>query len=201
MPAYYKLFVPVGIQGAALARSRPKARTGVSPRRSKDVGADAVYSAPAGIQIDRYQATLLGSVIGSRGDAAGGHGPEGQHQALDAAGEGALPVTGQGVERGCRDQPGRDLYRPKIKIRDGLAPGKYTDRGGRGQRAEERAGDLREQDQLPAPVSRERRHQPQSVRPAAADAGSYDLRRADGCGRRVYPESAAAHALAVAAHR
>src|SRR5208337_3606219 len=67
MPAYYKLFVPKD-QKDNLDKIKKEGKDWSLSKALKDIGADAVYSAPANAQIDRYQATLMGSIIGSRGD-------------------------------------------------------------------------------------------------------------------------------------
>ncbi|MBP8644639.1 MAG: sulfite exporter TauE/SafE family protein [Syntrophobacteraceae bacterium] len=67
MPAYYKIFLPRDMQGKLEEIKKEGSKWSVS-QALKDLGADNAYSAPAKAKIDRYQATLLGSVMGSRGD-------------------------------------------------------------------------------------------------------------------------------------
>ena len=67
MPAFYKLFMPKE-QKEALEKLKNEGSKWSVSKALKDLGADAAYSAPAKAGIDRYQATLLGSVIGSRGE-------------------------------------------------------------------------------------------------------------------------------------
>lgn len=67
MPAYYKILLPRDMQGKLDEIKKEGNKWSVS-QALKDLGADNVYSAPAKAKIDRYQATLLGSVMGSRGD-------------------------------------------------------------------------------------------------------------------------------------
>ncbi|HAR46729.1 MAG TPA: permease, partial [Nitrospiraceae bacterium] len=66
MPAYYKIFAPKDRKEAIDKEKKEGKKWSVS-KVLKDTGADAVYSAPTKIKIDRYQATLVGSIIGSRG--------------------------------------------------------------------------------------------------------------------------------------
>lgn len=124
LPAYYKLFVPAEYK-AQLDQIKSEGKAWSFSKALKDLGAEAVYSAPAAIGIDRYQATLLGSVIGSRGTLL---------PAMDAKDNSKRSM--QLVKARFRSPDkvlGADVvmnpdgsYQAKIKIRDGLAPGKYT---------------------------------------------------------------------------
>ena len=67
MPASYKIFVPTG-QKENLEKIRKEGSKWSYSQALKDLGADVAYSAPGKIKIDRYQATLIGSIVGSRGD-------------------------------------------------------------------------------------------------------------------------------------
>ena len=66
MPAYYKIFTPKN-QAEALDKIKKEGSAWSYSKALKDVGADVAYTVPAKIAIDKYQATLLGSIIGSRG--------------------------------------------------------------------------------------------------------------------------------------
>ena len=67
MPAFYRILVPVGLKDKldALRKEGPKWSYSEA---LKILGADDAYSAPAKIEIDRYQATFLGGIVGSRGE-------------------------------------------------------------------------------------------------------------------------------------
>jgi uncharacterized protein len=67
MPAYYKIFMPKD-KKEALDGIKKEGKNWSVSKALKDLGADIAYSAPAKAKIDRYQATLMGSIIGSRGD-------------------------------------------------------------------------------------------------------------------------------------
>jgi len=138
MPAYFKIFVPKekkdifdGIKKEGKKWSFSKAL--------KDLGADIAYSVPAKAKIDRYQATLMGSIIGSRGDLL---------PAMDEKENAKRSM--QLVKARFRDvnkvlSPDVEVnpdgtYKAVIKIREGLAPGNYTvtavvDKGVRSQPA------------------------------------------------------------------
>ncbi|MGQ9813385.1 MAG: sulfite exporter TauE/SafE family protein [Dissulfurimicrobium sp.] len=67
MPAYYKIFLPKDKLNALAEIKKEGAKWKYSDALKK-LGADVAYLAPAKIKIDRYQASILASVIGSRGD-------------------------------------------------------------------------------------------------------------------------------------
>src|SRR5512139_877521 len=67
MPSYYKIFLPKDQKDNLEKIKKEKSKWSFS-KALKDLGAEAVYSVPARIQIDKYQATLMGSIIGSRGE-------------------------------------------------------------------------------------------------------------------------------------
>ena len=90
----------------------------------KDLGADVAYAAPSKVAIDRYQATLMGSIVGSRGDLL---------PAMDEKENGRRSM--QLVKARFRS-PGKVLaptvevapdgkFTAKITIGEASAPGKY----------------------------------------------------------------------------
>lgn len=124
LPAYYKLFVPVESKDR-LDKIRGEGKAWSFSKALKDVGAESVYSAPARIRIDRYQATLLGSVVGSRGELlpAMGENENARRsmQLVKARFRSPDKVLGADVVTGPDG-----TFAAKIRIRDGLAPGRYT---------------------------------------------------------------------------
>ena len=124
LPAYYKVFVPVEHK-AKLDKIKSEGKAWSFSKALKDVGADSVYSAPAGIKIDRYKATLLGSVIGSRGTLMSAmdekDNTKRSMQLVKARFRSPEKVLGADVAINSDGS-----YSAQIKIRDGLAPGKYT---------------------------------------------------------------------------
>jgi hypothetical protein len=124
MPAFYKVFVPKD-RKEALAKLKQEGGKWSVSRALKDLGADVAYSAPAGSRIDRYQATLMGSIIGSRGaqlpamSAKEGRGRS--MQLLKAKFRSPGKVFGADVEV-LPD----GTYRADLAIGEGLAPGRYT---------------------------------------------------------------------------
>ncbi len=123
MPAYYKLFVPTEFK-EALENSKKEGRKWSTSKTLTNFGATAVYSVPAKIKIDRYQATLWGSIIGSRGELLsqmdGAENKRRSMQLLKARFRNPDKVFGTDV---VVNPDG--TYKAEIKIRQGLAPGKY----------------------------------------------------------------------------
>jgi uncharacterized protein len=66
MPAFYRVFVP-NDRAEQLEAVKKEGRKWSVSKALADLGADAAYAAPAAAPIDRYQASLLGSIVGSRG--------------------------------------------------------------------------------------------------------------------------------------
>lgn len=66
MPAYYKIFVPAE-QKEKFAELLKTGKNWSYSEALKELGAEAAYNVPAGMQIDSYKASLMASVIGSRG--------------------------------------------------------------------------------------------------------------------------------------
>lgn len=123
MPAYYKTFVPKDLQPKIDAAKKEGKKWSYSALL-KDLGADLAYSVPAKAKIDRYQSTLVASVVGSRGDLLPAMDEKenksrsmqlvkARFQSIDKVVAAAVEVKPDGS------------YTADIKIRDGLAPGKY----------------------------------------------------------------------------
>ncbi len=67
MPAYYKILTPSDKQSVLVGLKTQGSGWSYS-LALKDFGAENAFTVPAGIPIRRYQASLLGSVVGSRGE-------------------------------------------------------------------------------------------------------------------------------------
>jgi len=124
MPAYYKLFVPAESK-ETLENIKKEGKKWSVSKALKDLGADAAYSAPATIKTNRYQTTLTGSIIGSRGELLPAmdakENKKRSMQLLKARFRSVDKVLGAGV---VVNPDG--TYKAEIKIREGLAPGKYN---------------------------------------------------------------------------
>jgi uncharacterized protein len=123
MPAYYKIFMPKELQPKLDAIKAEGGKWSFS-KALKETGADVAYNVPAGIKVDHYKASIMASVIGSRGDLL---------PALDA--EENKSRSMQLVKSRFRSYNkvlGADVnvepdgnFSADIDIRSGLAPGKY----------------------------------------------------------------------------
>ena len=123
MPAYYKLFVPKD-QQAKIDAAKKEGKKWSFSAVLKETGADAAYSTPAKAKIERYQSTLMASVIGSRGTLLDTMDEKenkkrsmqlvkARFRSIDKVVAAAVDVKPDGS------------YSADIKIREGLAPGKY----------------------------------------------------------------------------
>ena len=124
MPAYYKIFMPKDKKDALDGIKKEGKNWSVS-KALKDLGADIAYSAPAKAKVERYQATLMGSIIGSRGDPLTQmdekENRQRSMQLIKVRFRSPDKVLGADVEVNPDG-----TYKAVIKIREGLAPGKYS---------------------------------------------------------------------------
>lgn len=124
LPAYYKIFLPAESR-EALENIKKEGKSWSFSKALKDLGADVAYSAPANIKTSRYQTTLTGSIIGSRGELLPAmdekENKKRSMQLVKARFRTVDKVMGSGV---AINPDGS--YRAEIKIREGLAPGKYN---------------------------------------------------------------------------
>ncbi len=123
MPAYYRLYAPKDKKENLEQLKKEGAKWSVS-KALKDLGADAAYSVPARAPINRHQATLMGSIIGSRGKLLppmdDKESRKRSMQLLKAKFRSPGKVFGADVEVAPDG-----TYKAAIKIGSGLAPGKY----------------------------------------------------------------------------
>lgn len=124
LPAYYKIFLPAESR-EALENIKKEGKSWSFSKALKDLGADVAYSAPANIKTDRYQTTLTGSIIGSRGELLPAmdekENKKRSMQLVKARFRTVDKVMGSGVAVSPDGS-----YKAEIKIREGLAPGKYN---------------------------------------------------------------------------
>lgn len=124
MPAYYKLFVPKD-QKDNLEKLLKETKNWSLSGVLDGIGAEKAYSVPAGIKIDRYQATLMGSIIGSRGDLLprmdAKENRKRSMQLVKVRFRSADKIIGPSVEVNPDG-----TFKATLSIRKGLAPGKYN---------------------------------------------------------------------------
>jgi hypothetical protein len=124
MPAYYKIFLPRE-QKKNLEKIKKEGSKWSFSKALKDLGADDVYSVPAKIKIDKYQATLMGSIIGSRGKILPymdeKENRKRSMQLIKTRFRSPGKVLSADVETGSDGS-----YEAVLNIGKGFAPGKYT---------------------------------------------------------------------------
>ena len=123
MPSYYKTFVAKELQPKIDAAKKEGKKWSYSALL-KDLGADIAYSVPAKAKIERYQSTLMASVIGSRGTVLEAMDEkENRKRSMQL-----VKARFQNIDKvvaALVDVKPDGSYTADIKIRDGLAPGKY----------------------------------------------------------------------------
>lgn len=124
MPAYYKIFAPKD-QKENYEKNKKEGRKWSVSKTLKEMGADIAFNVPGKAKIDRYQASLMGSVIGSRGDLLQAmdekENKRRSMQLVKARFRSIDKVFGTEVEVAPDG-----AYKATINIREGLAPGKYN---------------------------------------------------------------------------
>lgn len=123
MPAYYKMFVPKDKKDAIEEVKKEGKKWSFSDALKK-TGADAAYTVPAQIKIDRYKATIMASIIGSRGDLL----PPMDEKENKKRSMQLLKSRFRSVDKllGAEvDIKPDGTFTAKLKIREGLAPGQY----------------------------------------------------------------------------
>ncbi len=123
MPAYYKIFVPKE-QKENIDTIKKEGKKWSYSKALKDLGADVAYSVPAGKKIDRYQATLMGSIIGSRGTPLPTM-DEKENAKRSMQLVKARFVSPDKVFSADVEVNPDGTYKAEIKIREGLATGTY----------------------------------------------------------------------------
>jgi uncharacterized protein len=123
MPAYYKIFVPKTLKPVIEEEKKLGNKWSYS-KLLKDLGADVAYSAPAKINIERYQSTLMASVIGSRGDLLPAMDEKQTRSRSMQLIKARFRSIGNVFAPEVDVQPDGS-YTAELKIRDGIAPGKY----------------------------------------------------------------------------
>lgn len=123
MPAYYKIFAPKELQ-PKIDEAKTKGKKWSYSELLKSLGADVAYTVPAKTKIERYQSTLMASVVGSRGDLL----PTMDEKENKKRSMQLVKARFQSVDKvvaAAIDVKPDGSYTADIKIREGLAPGKY----------------------------------------------------------------------------
>jgi len=123
MPSYYKTFVPKELQPKIDAAKKEGKKWSYSALL-KELGADAAYNVPAKAGIERYQSTLMASVVGSRGDLLPTMDEKENRKRSMQLVKARFQSIDKVVAATVEVKPDGS-YTADIKIREGLAPGKY----------------------------------------------------------------------------
>lgn len=123
MPAYYKIFVPKEMQ-PKIDAAKAEGKSWSYSALLKELGADVAYSVPAAAKVDRYQASLMASVVGSRGKLLDAMDAKENRKRSMQLVKARFRSVGNVVSADIDVSPD-GAYTADIKIRKGLSPGKY----------------------------------------------------------------------------
>lgn len=124
MPAFYKILVPKDMAGE-LDKAKAAGKGWKYSEVLKATGANAAYSAPAKMKIDSYQATILASIIGSRGTLLEPMDEKATKSESMKLVKGRFRGVGKLLEANV-ETAADGTYTAKIKVPGGQAPGKYS---------------------------------------------------------------------------
>lgn len=124
MPAHYKIYLPKE-QKDSLEKIKKEGKGWSYSKALKDLGAEMAYSVPAKMKIDRYQATLVGSIIGSRGELLPAMDEKENKKRSMQLVKARFRSPGKVFSPGVEVKPDGS-YSAKVVIDPGSAPGKYN---------------------------------------------------------------------------
>jgi hypothetical protein len=124
MPAYYKIFVPAD-KKEKIGELKKAGKKWKYSEALKELGADVAYSVPAKMKIDRYKASIMASIIGSRGDLLEPmDDKENKKRSMQLVKE-RFKELDKVLSPDVVVNPD-GTFSAEIRIREGLAPGKYN---------------------------------------------------------------------------
>ncbi len=124
MPAYYKIYVPATMQ-EELGKIKSEGKKWTYSQALKDLGANIAYLAPAKIKIDKYQASLMGSIIGSHGNLLPAMGKDEDKKRSMQLVKARFGSPDKLLTPTVKVNPD-GTYTAKVTLDAGSAPGKYT---------------------------------------------------------------------------
>ena len=124
MPAFYKILVPKDMAGE-LDKAKAEGSDWKYSEVLKKVGADAAFSAPAKIKIESYQATIMASIIGSRGTLLNPMDEKDNKRESMKLVKGRFRSVGNLLAANVETTTD-GTYTAKVKVPAGQAPGKYS---------------------------------------------------------------------------
>ena len=122
MPAYYKIVVPSTMEDKLKAAKKDAGWS--FSKLLKDLGANVAYTVPAAIQIERYQSTIMASILGTHGDLLPTMDAKENVQRSMQLVKSRFRSVGNVLDAAI-DQKPDGTFTATIKIRDGIAPGNY----------------------------------------------------------------------------
>lgn len=126
MPAFYKIIIPAEMAGA-LDKAKAAGTGWKYSEVLKEVGADAAYSVPAKIKIDNYQASIMASIIGSRGTLLPAMDDKATKSESMKLVKGQFRSVNNLLAANVATTPDGS-YTATVSLRSGLAPGEYNAR-------------------------------------------------------------------------
>ncbi|MFH0786503.1 MAG: sulfite exporter TauE/SafE family protein [Pseudomonadota bacterium] len=124
MPGYYKIVVPKTLQ-SKLDEIKKEGKKWSFSKALKDLGADRAYHAPTKMTISRYQASLLASIIGSRGKMLAPMDPQETEKRSMQLVKSRFRDVDKLLAAEVEVSPG-GTYTAKFTIRSGLPDGQFT---------------------------------------------------------------------------
>ncbi|OQX11046.1 MAG: permease [Desulfobulbaceae bacterium A2] len=124
MPAYYKIHMPKDMK-EKLEAGKKEGKNWSTGKILKETGADAAFITPAKAKIDRYQSTIMGSILGSRGDLLPAMDEKANKGSAGALVKARFRNPGKVFAANVDVKPDGS-YSAKLALSKGQAPGKYT---------------------------------------------------------------------------
>lgn len=124
MPGFYKIVVPKAFQGK-LEEIKKEGRKWSFSKALKDLEAEGAYRTPASIKIDKYQASILASIVGSRGDLLAAMDPKENKKRSMQLVKSRFRSVDKVLAAAVETSPDGS-FKAQFSIRSGLPDGKYT---------------------------------------------------------------------------
>ena len=124
MPAYYRIHLPRD-QQEKLDTAKAAGKDWKYSEVLKETGANAAYSAPAKVRIEKYKSTIMGSILGSRGVRQPEMDEKDSKRASMQLVKARFRSVGKLLAANVETQPDGS-YAAKITLPAGQAPGNYN---------------------------------------------------------------------------
>jgi len=124
MPGFYKIIVPKTLQGK-LDEIKKEGRQWSFSKALKDLGAEGAFNTPAKIKIDKFQASILASITGSRGELLPAMDPKENKKRSMQLVKARFQKVDRLLAAGVEMNPD-GTFKAQVKIGTGLPDGRYT---------------------------------------------------------------------------